>query len=501
MSMRSLLKKRVVESSCLIYLKSPDRSRLLKSCQPIRWGAAIGHSCQSTRRAPITSPLSNIIEPLAPDGTSASAATGQVCSAKQLESSIFSSGDRPQATQLRARALPLGVIFTMEPFMTPRLSFMMITTALLGVSTLAFPGVSRADGKTDFQYQLAQQRYFDLPLSARNLALAGTTVATSQDSSNIFGNPAGLGMMTGAEISTTYGRDYVSGRDLTSEDGIQQDLDQGYAAGAFPLGPTLDELPRFGNIGLGWSGYSSKIDDTVDTDTDGYRIHAAYAKALNPDISVGYSFALVQNSQESRTIDYEMDSGYRHALGVQYQPTDSVVIGSTAFVGHARPDLLLRESNASDDYRQIGYGADLGIQYMPGESTLLAARFDWEHYHAHGDIDIPDVLQSYDTDERANSYIIRIGVEQELLAGIIGRLGYRYLANDDFSFGYDPSLNGSAKSNAVSFGLGVNLFDAARLDYGAEYREIADGDWSHYVTLTIPFSLCREDYERKTRKS
>jgi hypothetical protein len=59
-------------------------------------------------------------------------------------------------------------------------------------------------------------------------------------------------------------------------------------------------------------------------------------------------------------------------------------------------------------------------------------------------------------------------------------------------------LNGnSAKYNAWTAGAGVVFpigkeyyVESVNLDYGVQYRAIAENDWQHVVTVSAPFSPC-----------
>jgi Outer membrane protein beta-barrel domain len=350
-----------------------------------------------------------------------------------------------------------------------------------------------ADGVMDFYQQLAKQRYFDSPQSARDVGLAGSSVSTSQDSSNVLGNPAGLGFMRQAEVSTTYGRDFVSGRDTDDYGSIEQDIDSGYVVGAFPIAPTLDGLPALGNVGFGWSGFQSSVDDVANTETEGYRLHAAYAKALSETLSLGYSFAYVTNEQDSSTHKFDNGNGYRHALGVEHLASHDLTLGSTAFVGWAqdgRHSLPSLGGKANIDL--LSYGLDFGAAYRVLPKTTMLFRADFVRYETDaGPVNDGPAL---DLDEYGHQFGGRVGVEQGINDWLTVRAGYRYQANTKYQFDYAPDEAGTAKYNAVSFGAGVEIGDYARIDYGAEYRAVGADDWSHYVTVSVPFSICREDW-------
>lgn len=348
-----------------------------------------------------------------------------------------------------------------------------------------------ADGLSDFYQQLAQQRYFNHPVSPRSLGMGGVTTVT-HDSSNVLSNPAGLGWMQDAEVSVAYGRDYVSGNDINNFQEIQQDLDSGYAVGAFPIAPTIDGLPEWGNVGFGWSGWRSDVDDTVNIETDGYRIHAAYAKAINPQWSFGYSATYSDNTQETDIGSIEADDGWKHTIGAQWKPDRAWTFGATFFNGQSDADYntqTLAGQPVSFTLDQDSFGGDIGFGYEWDEQTLLVGQIDYVSYDSEGGLN----GQSFNED--GESWGFRTGIEHAFTDDFRGRAGYRYQANLDYDFDAAPELNGTAKFNAVSAGIGWDIGDFLRLDYGTEYRWIADGDWSHWVSASFPFSICVEDYE------
>src|SRR5687767_10621554 len=116
----------------------------------------------------------------------------------------------------------------------------LVSSALIATAALA-------DGRADYYQQLAHQRYFDSLQNARTFGMGGSSMPTSQDSSSITTNPAGLGLMQDAEVSASYGRDYISGNDITDFGDVQQDFDHGHALAAMPLAPQYDALPLYGN--------------------------------------------------------------------------------------------------------------------------------------------------------------------------------------------------------------------------------------------------------------
>lgn len=358
---------------------------------------------------------------------------------------------------------------------------------VLAMGTLN-PASALGDGKVDFYQRFAHQSYFDLPTTARHYGMASASVASTSDNASILSNPAGLGFMQDAEVSGTYAQEYITGKDQVTYRDVEQDLDHGHFLAAFPIGPQLDAAPNFGNVGFGWSGFSSESDDSFNLETEGYRVHVAYAIPIGDTLSAGYSFAYLNHEQESSFAEFEVDDGYRHAIGVQFRPSDSLTIGSSAFVGWSDPKVdLIDGPDVGLD--QESWGVDIGVSQQIG-ATMLSLRVDWIDYEIDDD-------SGAGFSQDGDAFGVRAGVEQALSEWMQARLGYRYQGNLEYDFDNDDSLSDTAKFNAVSAGLGVQLEAvgyAVRLDYAAEYRWVGDDEWSHYVTVAVPFSICREDY-------
>lgn len=357
-----------------------------------------------------------------------------------------------------------------------------ILAAGLVVSVGFAASMALADGVQDFYHQMNQKRFFNNLQGARTAAMAGSSVATSSDSSSILGNPAGLGWMKDAEVAASYMNETVSGNDLMDYSKIDGTTNGGYAVGAFPIKPYEEALPEYGNIGLGWSGYRTDSDDSLDLDYRRWQLHAAYAKALNAAWSVGYSFSYDNLKTDTFYFDEEMNDGIRQAVGAQYKMSERTMFGLSTHYGFGRgkvKDLLPQFSDEFDELnRKVrSWGVEGGVAQTVFTNTLLTASVDYTGY-----------WQNIDSDSSAWGF--RLGAEQPIVDWFKLRAGYRYQANLNYDM-FDDGDNENAKFNAVSFGAGVNITKYARVDYAAEYRAISDGDWSHWVTLSIPFSICK----------
>lgn len=335
-----------------------------------------------------------------------------------------------------------------------------------------------AEGREDFYAQFSQQRFFDHAQNARTLGMAGSSIVTSSDSSSVLGNPAGLGFMKDAEVSATYTSDEVSGNDARDYSDIEQDIDRGHVLGAFPIVPTLDGTPRYGNIGFGWSGERSEVDDSYQNESKGYGLHAAYGKDVSATTSLGYSFDYIYDRISGTISGYDvkvkMSDGVRQSVGIQHRTSADTTLGFSTFYGFGQRDYDVTSDDSISEQNISSWGASFGAGHKMG-ATLLAGEADY-------------VLYSEDSDDDFYVWSFRTGIEQTLTEWLKGRVGYRYQALLDYDGSYG---NDNSKYNAFSLGAGVQLMKSLVADYGTEFRWVGDGsDWTHSVSLTVPFSIC-----------
>lgn len=355
-----------------------------------------------------------------------------------------------------------------------------ITLGAFIASSLTAPSVF-ADGRTDYGAQFNQQRFFDPMQGARSFGMGGSTLPTTTDSSAVVGNPAGLGFMEKAEVSASYESGKLSGNDPETYRQIEQDSDRGHALAALPINPTVDGLPQNGSVGFGWSGFTSDSDDSHDTDTDGYAIHAAYGKNVSDKLSLGYGVSYQTDNVDFKKdrISVEMDDGVKQTVGAQYKSDDDTALGLYTFFGFGTDKV--KSGGKSDDADLWSWGVAGGVEHTyPESQTVVGASLDYTKYG--GDV------------ENMFAWGVRTGVEQPIVEWFKVRAGYRYQAIFDYDNGDDTE--DTAKYNAMSFGAGADLSKNLRADYGAEYRWVGDGDWTHLVSLSMPFSLCKEDWQK-----
>jgi len=364
---------------------------------------------------------------------------------------------------------------------------------------LAASEMARADDDvTDLYFQEVIERYYENPQNARSFGMGGSITQTSRDSSNVFGNPAGLGLMQGGEASATYSRNTISGAEYPTGAEVEQNSDMGSAQLAVPIGPREQGLPEYGNFGLGWGTVDSKWDDdTFDTLAKRTQVTAAYAYGLSKDASVGYSLGWVRDKFQSRAIfDYPMSDGFRHTLGATFAADENLTMGVSAMVGHGNHHALYGPGIETDS-RTFEAGFDVGAT-LNMEGTLVSVGADYRHLSTDGAV-VSSIPQNVvGGDENGNLYNLRLGVEAPVSDMVAVRAGYRFagLANYKYNRVELNDLNGSANYHAMSLGAGVKFaiddpyIKSVNLDYGVEYRVVGDNDWQHVVTLGVPFNLC-----------
>ncbi|NMC62830.1 MAG: hypothetical protein GYA55_06635, partial [SAR324 cluster bacterium] len=207
-----------------------------------------------------------------------------------------------------------------------------------------------------------------------------------------------------------------------------------------------------------------------------------YAKALGDEWSVGYAIDYSNLENESTWFDEEMDNGVNQTVGAQYKMSERTLFGIDTHYGFGKGDISNMLPQFTDVFdgteRNVkNWGIRGGVAQTVFTNTLLTGGVDYNGYWQ-------------DVDSDSFSWAFRLGVEQPVLEWLKLRAGYRYQANLDYDM-FDQGDNENAKYNAVSFGAGAALGKYARVDYAAEYRAIGDGDWSHWVTLSVPFSICK----------
>jgi hypothetical protein len=359
---------------------------------------------------------------------------------------------------------------------------------------------AQADAKAhEFYYQENQQRFVLQPQDARMVGMAGSTALTTSGAISTVTNPAGLGLMKYGDASLSYGHNQISGHTYPGGSSVKDSQNSGQVYGAVPLGPVKDALPDYGNLGFGWYGRGgdwSGDPDNVDTGT--YQVSGAYAKSIGDKMALGYSLSYQNDSVDGDSVEYDSTNSFLQTIGLQVRDSENLTFGGMVNVGFGSHNVkykLTPQDNQSVDQVSIGVGG--GTEYVMG-STTLAGGIDYTYYRNNGNNNILGT-SVWGGDSFANSMNVRLGIEEQVLDWLALRVGYLYAANFkwDYNREYLNDLSGSAKYNSVTMGAGINYaleegstVQAIRADYGAQYKDIGNGDWLHMVTLTTPFDIC-----------
>lgn len=359
----------------------------------------------------------------------------------------------------------------------------------LTVGSLLGQPVFAGDEEEEFFIQRAQNRYFDLPQSARHIGMGGSSAPTTRDVSALFTNPAGLGWLYQVELSLNYRYEQISGDEFPLPpgspdfDSVDEDIHNGYFIGAVPL-----EAGYYGVLGLGLSLYDSDVDDSIDTDTDGFRLHLGYGYMVDDMWSIGYALTYLNDNEDSDWVDYEMDNAWRNEVGIQVRPDDLWTIGLTGFYafGDAKSDIRLAGDQDGD---RDSWGLSAGVSWQAWEKTLLAAAIDYTDYNLDADVTNTALGLDENVDEDGESWGIHLGVEHAFCDWFTGRLGYRFRSNE-FDFedaGAATKLSGDADFSAASAGFQLMANEVSSIDYGVEYRWVGDGDFTHSIGVSFRF--------------
>ena len=359
----------------------------------------------------------------------------------------------------------------------------LLTLVLVG---MAFNAVSAFAGDSEVYFiQHSHRRYFDMPLDARGVGLAGSNVPVSTGASSVWGNPAGLGWLDKYELSLSYRFDELSGDDFPMRPPVPVSIkDDNLHTEMLQLGVPLSG-GEWGVLGIGASHYHATIDDSVDTDNDGYTLHLSYGRQLNEFWSVGYALGYHQDHEDDIYAHSDTQDGLSNRLGLQYKPIEPVTLGLSGFYAFADPETDIR-TLGDNDSDSDSWGLNLGMSYRVLQWLMLYSSVDYTEYDLRGDIET--VMIDEDVDEGGDTLGARLGMESRITDWLSLRLGYRYQRSDyDFENIMAKHLSENFDFHSISSGFGLALGEQIKMDYGFEYRFIAEGDMTQAVTLKYEF--------------
>jgi hypothetical protein len=301
-----------------------------------------------------------------------------------------------------------------------------------------------------------------------------------------MGNPAGLGWITCPEAAVTYSWSELSGKDFLMMQGypsfqsVSEEFNAGTLQMAIPTG--------CGVFGLGVYGYESDVDDFYNTDTDGYHMDFAYSLKICPTWTLGYGLTWVNDRQDRDYVDYEMDDGFRHTLGVTQRLNECAMWGLSGFYGSGDADTdYLYYGGQGADMESWGFDGGLALRCNP--KTLLTLSANYVDYNMDADLFAPQFRLNQDVGQDGKTWGVKVGVERTFNECFVTRVGYRYQDNEyDFNdSGVQTQISDDFDYHAVSAGFGFQIGPCVTLDYGAELRLIEDDDFTHTVTMRYTF--------------
>ncbi len=359
-----------------------------------------------------------------------------------------------------------------------------VMMALAALAAGGISGSALAGDEEEYFIQHALQKYFDLPQSARALGMGGAIRPAETGAAALFGNPAGLARMERAETTLSYDYHQISGEEFLSPGGtaqfddIEEDLDQWSLQTAFPLSKEY-----YATLGVGLSLYDTDVDDSVDTETDGWRLHLAYAGAANEDLDLGISLAYLHDEEDNDFADYEMDSGLLIEPGLMYRVNEDLVLGLSLFLGlgDTESDII---TGLDGDGDRLSFGVEAGLGWQAGEKTLVAVSLDLTSYDHDADV------EGIEADENGHAIGVHLGIEQtEVFEWLDLRAGYRfqYIDYDFDDSGVVTDLSDDIDIHALSAGFTILPCEYFSLDGGVEYRFVGDDDFSGVVRMNFFF--------------
>lgn len=364
--------------------------------------------------------------------------------------------------------------------------------AVAGVVSLMFFSLSPASAspKSDYYTVQALGRYFELPIDARTLAMGGSDALLCRGSVCNYLNPAGLGFTSKNEISVSLADRNLAGRDFLSTEDIEQSEGRGYVAVAVPLSQGAVGAPGNGTLGVAFSRYHGNTDDPISTTPDGHRRTLAYGLALDDAIAIGYSFTFYDDQLKSDLADLHSHARFLHLFGLQADLGEGFSLGGQFHLGIGQSD--------TEDFQFMSDGLSHLRQYTSALSLKkdwgrisFALAADYTHLHSEGNLDQVSLPVVVGSDEEGHLFNLRSGVEGQLFEDFFARIGYRYFSGH---YRFDrpdlDELSGPLRGSGFSTGIGYALKiceQIIKLDYGAEYVNIARDDWQHIVTLGVQF--------------
>ncbi|RJP26360.1 MAG: autotransporter outer membrane beta-barrel domain-containing protein [Candidatus Omnitrophota bacterium] len=328
--------------------------------------------------------------------------------------------------------------------------------------------------------QHAARRYFPLSHSARSLGMGGAWATLSRKNEGITGNPATLDdMQRRNAVSGNFSYDTISGEEYDACCRVNRrrdDIFQGM------LGISVSLPARLGKIGIAGMCSEIQTDCSISSDYDSRQISAGWGRTINDAVSLGYGISFFREDEESNLVEYEMDFGYLHRIGILLGQQDKFAFGVVGLVGFGNTDSDLAGGMHGSGDREM-LGIRLGASYRIGEVLLLALDLGYTDYDHDADVSVAGFRAKVDED--GDCFDLGVGIEYGFCDRIAGRVGLRYQYLDYHTQG-DSRLQ-NPEYVAPTMGLGIKLSDTFSLDVGVEIRALDETDYMMGVGLTAVF--------------
>jgi hypothetical protein len=337
-------------------------------------------------------------------------------------------------------------------------------------------------------------RYFPLPGDARSLSTSASTDMTCFGAICTFLNPAGLGRTSRYEVAGALSSERLAGKEVTSNRSIRKSEQAGYVLGAIPLGDNERGEPAYGTIALGYTRYQGDVNDEISSRPDGHTRTIAYGLALTEVLSLGYTFTFYDDQLNTDIADMHSHARFLHLFGTQYKVSNDIVFGAVFRLGIGQSDTEDYTLQSDGLSKPREYSGTVGVSKTFSALTASCS-VDYSYVESSGTLDTVSEEVVFGGSEEGSSATFRIGAEYLFTRNITGRAGTRWYTVSDYEFKRDnvDTLDGSLSELGVSAGLGYTFFDkgsyltGATFDYGADFLTTSDGQWTHLVSVRIPF--------------
>ncbi len=357
-----------------------------------------------------------------------------------------------------------------------------ILLCLAVAATALVQPAAQADDAESYFIRHTVNRYFPVHMTARTMGMGGAFVAIKGDSASILGNPAGLGPLTDSFMTGGLQYGQISGDDLSTLDGVDEDLFGGLFMGAYPI---TDQF----SFGWGFVPTIGEADDSADRETENFYVPLSAAYDVSDVFSVGYGIGYINDDVDADGFNGEMDFALLHRVGVLFAASDVLDLGLMGTFGHGDAESSA-VNGASFDGDRESWSIQGGLAWMATSDLLLALDLAYEDMETDGTISnrlIP-AFPSVGFEESIESMSVRAGAEYAWneclkLRGGAGYTDYDYETNDAATAALVDGIDGAH----VSSGFGYEWNENIMTDVAGMIRFFDEVDFLVGAQLTYKF--------------